>query len=311
MKRLFCCVLGAVFIPQVVANQDDSFTFSGQASAGYMYNSALTVEEIDAVNTQGDNGTKIEGTLGAIWKPTDKFKLASGVGYSQEQYHEFEQFDLSLQRFYMDSSYKLTDQEIGLRYDKVNALLQNDKFLSFQQLSLYHGQFLTSTTYFRTSGNLKEKSFPTLSERDADNYGVAADLFYFADGTNLMLTAGIGAEKEQATDEQFDFVGLSIKSKISQKFSFMGLDNKIGLGWKYKKKDYQQVLVSQESELGSTQEIVERDQYRSVVTADWQLNVTDYILVKTQVEYGDYHGKLSQQTYQQSMFNVSFGAKFN
>ncbi|MFT2090189.1 hypothetical protein [Paraglaciecola sp. 2405UD69-4] len=313
MKRLSCVFLGVCIAPNLFANQE--LVFNGEAKASYLYNSALSVDELDQVNTQGDNGIQFDGSLAATWTPTDTFKLTTGLGYSNSQYSELEQFDLTLYRFNIDGSYALENRDIGIRIDNVEAHLQGNKFLSFQQVSAYTGQFLTATTFLRTSVNYKNKTFPDLSPRDATSLGLSGDLFHFINDAKTMLSANINIEKEQATDKQFDFTGLGLKTRISHKFTWLGLDNKAGLSWKYQIKNHPKVEISEAQdqsffEPGSPAQIIERDQYRSVTTADWELNITNNVSIKTEVEYGNYNANLAQLDYQQTKVNLSISARF-
>lgn len=313
MKRLYCVILGVCVAPNLFANQE--LVFNGEAKASYLYNSALSVDELDQVNTQGDNGIQFDGSLAATWTPTDKFKLTSGLGYSNSQYNELEQFDLTLYRFNIDGSYSLKNRDIGIRIDNVEAHLQGSKFLSFQQVSAYTGQFLTPTTFLRTSLNYKNKTFPDLSSRDANSYGLSSDLFHFLNDAQTMLSANVALEKEQATDKQYDFVGIALKARISHKFTWLGLNNKAGLSWKYQIKNHPQVVIAEAQdqtffEPGSQSEFIERDQYRSIASADWQLDITDNVSVKTELEYGNYNANLTQLTYEQTKVNLSIAAKF-
>ena len=304
-----CSIIGLITASTsvcVLANSQSEFSFNGEANAGAIHNSALSVDEIDSVSNESDSGKEIGFKLNAKWHASEKLKLGAGYAYKQQSFNQFNQYDLAIHQANIDTSYQLKTGEIGLRIDAASASLAKEKFLDFQQASLYYGWFLQPQTYMRTSLKVKNKSLAELNERDAEALGLSADVFHFANNANTMFMLGFNLEKENANNEEFTFKGLGFNTKVTHKFTVFGLNSKVGLNWRFQNKDYL-VLQAQDSE---SQEAIERDENRHVVTASWSLNILDNLALETELEHGDYRSDLDALTYQQNTASVGIRYKW-
>lgn len=309
MKLIIRNVFGLLAVSTstiVLANSQSDFSFSGEASAGFIHNSALSVDEIDNVSNESDSGSEIGVKLNAKWQANEKLKFAGGYSYQQQNFNKFSQYDLALHQVNIDTSYQLNKGEIGLRLDAATASLAQNTFLDFQQASAYYGLFLQPQTYMRTSVKVKNKSFAELSDRDAEGMGASADIFHFANSANTMLMFGLNLEKEDAINEEFSFTGLGFNTKVSHKFTLFGLGSQLGLNWRYQKKDYTSTTATD----FESQDPAERDENRQVVTASWSINILDDLAIKTELERGDYSSELESLTYQQNVASVGISYKW-
>ncbi|GAA6186816.1 hypothetical protein [Aliiglaciecola sp. NS0011-25] len=288
------------------ADTQSAFTFSGKADASAIYNSALSVDELDDVSTQSDSGQKLNAMLQGKWKINDKAQVTSRYAYSQQRYNQYSQYDLELHQFSLDGSYKFTQREFGLRFDGAKARLETGTFLDFQQMSVYLGTFIQPETFLRTSLKFKNKSFTQLYERDANGFGASADLFHFLNNANTMLMIGLSGEIENAHDNQFNYWAAGLNTKLTHKFDMFGLASKVGIGWRYQYKDYESVEVS---DLQASYNI-QRDENRQVIQADWVLNIFDNLSVVTEVQRGDYKSKVESLTYQQNIASLGLNYTF-
>ncbi|PKG98695.1 surface lipoprotein assembly modifier [Paraglaciecola sp. MB-3u-78] len=298
------CVLALTTSSLAFAAPQSSFKLNGEVGGGLIFNSALSIDELDEVSSQSDNGYEYNGEVKGKWQLTDNAKLSSSYAYNQKTYSEYSQYDLALHQLSVDGSYKINRSEIGVRVDGASASVAGETFLNYQQASLYLGHFIQPETYLRTSVKVKNKSFSELSARDASGFGTTFDMFHFMDGANTMLIFGLSAEKENAQDSQFDYFGLGIHTKITHKFSLFGLSSKVGLGLRYQKKDYQSLTV----ETLQAADTNERDENRQVIEANWDLHLLDNLSVKTELQHGDFKSQLESQTYQQT--TASVGLKY-
>lgn len=290
----------------VWADNPSDFVFDAELGAGFIHNSALSVDELDDVSSQSDSGHELYGSLKAKWRATKKAKLTASYAYNQKLYRQYSQYDLALHQLSVDGSYKLQSSEVGLRIDAASAYLAGNRFLEYQQMSLYLGKFLQPETFLRSSLKLKNKSFTSLSSRDASGVGANIDLFHFLNGAKTMLLLGVNAERENADQQQFDHWAVGFNTKVTHKLSFFGLSSKLGLGLRYQKKDYK--AFTMETTQGN--EIIERDENRKVVEANWQLYLIDNLSVVTEWQYGDYQSLISTQTYQQNITSVRVNYTF-
>jgi hypothetical protein len=302
--RNMLCVLALTTSSLTLATTQSSFKLDGEVGWGLIFNSALSVDELDEVSSQSDNGYEFNGAVKGKWQLSDKTKLSSSYAYNQKTYYEYSQYDLALHQLNIDGSYKFNRSEIGLRIDGASASLAGETFLNFQQVSFYLGHFVQPETYLRTSVKTKNKYFAKLSDRDAIGLGVSFDIFHFINSANTMLMLGLTAEKEDTQDNQFTYSGMGIQTKITHKFRVFGFNSKAGVGLRFQRNDYQSIEV----ETLPAEGIIERDENRQVIEANWDLHLLDNLSVMTELEHGDFNSQLESQTYQQT--TASVGLKY-
>ncbi len=307
MKLIICSLIGilaASVSTIVLADSHSSASVSGNASAGVMHNSALSVDEIDDVSNDSDSGNEVAIKLNLKWLPSEKIKIVSGYAYQQQSYNTFSQYDLALHQVNIDASYQLNQGEIGFRFDAATASLAKNTFLDFQQASVYYGLFVRPQTYIRTSFKIKNKSFAELSTRNAESIAASADIYHFTNSANTMLMLGFNIEKENAIDKDFTFKGLGFGTKISHKFTLFGLGSQAGLDWRYQIKDYQSV------ETIDSAPQAQRNENRQILTASWSLNILNNLAIKTQIKRGNYDSDLDSLSYKQNIANMGLSYKW-
>lgn len=298
--------LSCVLSMQLSAATSEPLSIKGEVSLGIISNSALSVDELDEVSSQGDTGIEKSAAVTGLWQVNDKAKIAASYRYNAQDYHEYDAFDLALHQVSLDTSYQWRKKDLGLRFDGANAKLAGETFLTFQQASIYAGTYLQPQTYLRTSAKIKSKEFEVMSSRNADAIGVSADLFHFINDGNTMFMLGVSADKETASDAQFNYSGYGINTKLSQKFELFGLAQKAAIGWRFQSKDYQAYSVDELS----SQEESKADEHRNIFQAQWQLEFTKHLMLISNLEYGDYQSQLDSQTYNQTVSSLSIKAQF-
>ncbi|MEP4891310.1 MAG: hypothetical protein ABJV04_14885 [Aliiglaciecola sp.] len=304
--RNITCVLVCATSSLVFAGNQSEFNLSGEVEAGLTHNSALSVDELDDVSNQSDNGHTLGGMLQGKWQINPKAQITSRYAYNQQRYNEYSQYDLDLHQFSLDSSYKFSQVELGLRFDGAKARLPAGTFLDFQQLSVYVGKFLQPETFLRGSLNLKNKAFTELTQRDATGFNASADLFHFMNNAKTMLLIGLSAEKESAEDNQFNYWGMGLNTKLTHKFDIFGLSSKVGLGWRYQYKDYDSVEVSE----FQARYNLERDEIRQVIQANWEMFILNNLSIVTELEHGNYKSKMENLSYQQNVASLGLNYSF-
>lgn len=289
-----------------MATTSEPVTLSGEVSLGLINNSALSVDELDEVSGKGDSGLQKTAAVTGLWKINDKAKVASSYRYNEQDYHQFDAFDLALHQVSVDASYQWNKKDLGFRYDGAKANLAGDKFLTFQQASVYLGTFLQPQTFLRTSAKIKRKTFAVITDRNADAIGASADLFHFVNDGSTMFMLGVSLDKETAKDDQFNYSGYGVNTKLSQKFELFGLAQKTAISWRFQSKDFK----SYNNEHVSNQTTAKADEHRNVFQAQWQLAFNQHLALISDIEYGDYRSQLDSQTYRQTVSSLSIKAQF-
>jgi hypothetical protein len=305
MKYILSSLTCAISM-QLSAATSEPVSVKGEVSLGIISNSALSVDELDEVSSQGDSGLEKTAAVTGLWKINDKAKLAASYRYNEQDYQEFDAFDLALHQISVDGSYQWRKKDLGLRYDGAKAKLDGETFLNFQQASIYLGTFLQPQTFLRTSAKVKSKKFAIMSNRNADGYGASAELFHFINDGDIMFMLGVSADKETATDARFNYSGYGVNIKLSQKFELFGLAQKAAIGWRFQSKDFQ---AYNNDDMPSQLES-KADEHRNIFQAQWQLELNKHLALVSKLEYGDYRSQLDSQTYSQTTSSLSIKVQF-
>ncbi|SEL33308.1 hypothetical protein SAMN05216262_10968 [Colwellia chukchiensis] len=307
MKYIMASV-GALFSMPLLAAVTTTapVTFNGEVSIGVISNSALSIDELDEVSSQADSGIEKNAAVAGVWQVNEQAKISTSYRFQAQDYNEFDAFDLSLHQVSVDASYKWQQKALGLRYDGAKAILAGERFLTFQQASMYLGTYLQPSTFLRTSAKVKRKQFAHVTDRDADAYGANASLFHFINDGKTMFMLAVSADKENAVDPQFSHYSYGVNTKFSQKFTALGFAQTAALAWRFQSKDFQSVSHEQLS----NQQMSSRDEHQHVFQAQWQLAFNRYLALESQLEYGDYRSQLDSQTYSQTKSSLAIKAKF-
>lgn len=295
--------LGALSTSFSVSATDVSFNANVQL--GLIGNSDLTIKELDVISSKSDTGTTLAAAMNGEFKTTNNFKFTPSYQYQQTNYHELDQYDLSLHQYSLDTQYAFTETELGIRYDGASASVAEQTFLTLNQVSTYVGSYLNPTTYFRSAVRSAKKLFATQPQRDANGLGLDTSLYYFANQGATMLMFGASIDKETADTRQFSFNGWSLTTQLSHRFTAFDRENKAGIGWRYQDKDYQKAVISPLEEPTAS-----RNENHSVINAFWKVSLLESLSVVTEAEYGDYDSNLAANTYTQTIAKMALKATF-
>ena len=296
-------LLALIFIQTSNAKAEDSTSASAdfEVSAGAEQDSNLNVVELDKNSNESDIAALLNAKVDANWKPVEKLSLSGGYAYSSKTYQNNDNYNLAIHQISADANYDFTALTIGGSYHNAKAILDGKSFLDLQQASIYASKLINNKIYLRVAANNQDKHFPSLSERNATNTGFAGDLFIFSNGGNTFVNLGVSNEKENARARQFDYSGINLKAKVSNKFSLWGKENKLQLGYRYLKRDYS----------GITPEIkAKRNDVGNIAEASWEIAFTPKILLETKLEHGKYQSNLDAADYSEIRVAVLLKAKF-
>lgn len=291
--------LSAIFI---VSNAYASTpTANFELGAGAQYDSNLNIVELDKNSHEGDTASILNAKADAQWKATDKFTLSGGYAYSTKLYQNNEEYNLAINQFSADANYDFDVLTLGANYNVAKAELDKKSFLDLTQTSVYISKLIDNRIYLRAATNFQEKSFATISDRNATNAGLAGDAFIFFNEGKTFIALGISNENEDAKAKEFDYKGTTLKTKLSNKLSLWEKDNKIQFGLRYFTHDYS----------GITPEI-NKERYDSGHIADieWELAFTPHISMLTKVEVSKYDSNLAAANYSDTSTSITLKARF-
>jgi hypothetical protein len=272
-----------------------------ELSAGAEQDSNLNVVELDKKSNKNDVAALFNAKVDTNWKPSEKLSLSGGYTYTSKSYQENETYNLAIHQLSLDANYDFTAFTAGANYNNAKAILDGKSFLDLQQTSFYLSKLINNKIYLRAAFNNQDKHFSGLSERNAKNTGFAGDVFVFTNSGKTFVNIGVSNEKEDARAKQFDYDGINLKAKVSNKFSLWSKENKLQAGYRYLKRDYSSI----------TPEInTKRYDTANVVDAGWEISFTSKISVETKIERGNYKSNLDAADYSETRGSLLLKARF-
>lgn len=274
--------------------------------AGTEYDSNLGVVELDQYSTQSDWAALLNARLNGRWKANEKLDVKAGYYYLTKTYQDNENFDLDLQQLFADASYNFDVVTLGASYHNADAELADRDFLQLQQTSLYASRLFNNRIFLRAAANYQDKDFPGNAGRNAQNTGVAGDVFIFFQQGNTFLAAGFTREEEEAVQNQFNYDALSLRASINHKFQAWGKPSKLQLGVRYHDRDYSAAMRSTDD---NQTDVFRSDNHR-VTSIEWEINLTPKITATSKIERGNYESNLAAANYSETLASVTFGVTF-
>ena len=294
-----------IFIQAINATAENPVSSAASAnlevSAGLEQDSNLNVVELDKSSNESDIAALLNAKLDANWKPVEKLSLSGGYSYSSKTYQENDIYNLAIHQFFADASYDFSAITAGASYHNANAILDGKSFLDLQQTSIYASKLINNKIYLRAAVNNQDKHFSGVSARNAENSGFSGDVFIFSNAGKTFVNFGVSNEKENALAKQFDYEGINLKAKVSNKFLLWNKENKLQLGYRYLKRDYS----------GVTPEIkTKRHDTGNIAEGSWEISFTPKISLETKLEHGKYKSNLDAADYSDSRLSVMLKARF-
>jgi opacity protein-like surface antigen len=215
-------------------------------SAGYEYDSNVTVEQTDVNTGVGDSAADlgVDASYRLIGK-TDGPQLRASYGFSQSLHATQTAFDIQSHVASLSGSVPVGKATAGLDYSFFHMLLGGRSFLDMHMASPSVSGFVARNLYARASYTYFDKSFaPAYANRDAHTHQAGADLYYFFDRARAFVTVGGRYEAENTVDPQLVFRGYVLNADLQLPVEVIGRRGKIKLGYAYRRRDYDNVTVS-------------------------------------------------------------------
>jgi hypothetical protein len=281
------------------AKADAIFRFEGKVGAEY--NSNVAVLDLDTNTGQGDWALTINGLVEASGQPVDKLTLRGGYEYTLTLHEEFDAFDLALHRGFAEAAYDFDLFTAGVLGNLAQANLDGDEYLTFTQVSPYISRQFGDSLFVRLSYAATDKSFEGRPERDATSDTLAADAYFFLDGTSRYIAIGGKAIEEDANSSELDFSGGSARIRFVQRFDALDREMTFRAGAEYEQRDYDNPTVL----IGAP-----REDKRTGVDLSLEAPVADNVFVEGSYRYGGYQSNLASADYDEHVTSVKLGVKY-
>lgn len=276
-------------------------SFSGEVQVGAQYDSNVSVDDIDTNVGRGDWAAILEARANLKTDLSRKTSLQLSYAFSQSLHDSFTDFDLQTHLGSADISHGFGKIRVGAAGRLAHSRLGGDGFLSTQQFSPYISFRASSSLLLRADYSHTSKNFIGRADRDARNDAATANVYYFVNGTRTYFQAGYNYARENAEAAPFDYEAQGFNLRFNQKLAIEGNDATLRLGWRYDRRNYDEITPAIRTE---------RRERRHRLQADVELPVSKAIFLSGGYEYADRNSNLPSANYDQHRASLTLGARF-
>jgi len=241
-NRLALAALISLAGAEATAKEKTAWSSDFELQAAHGYDSAVSVDELDAYSRQGDNYWQLKLKNKSQWQINDRWTLKGGVGYSDKRYNELDIVNTRITQANISPSVKLGSYTLSTRADIADAQLNGEGFMTFKQINGALGKKVGKTMYLRGAITQSDKSFDRLSTRDADNQSIGGDIFWLKPKQGY-IALNLSHEKENAKSDAFDYTGNNISLSYQGQYFDQAL--KVTIAGHWSNRSYETVTITE------------------------------------------------------------------
>lgn len=279
--------------------QKSPLSFDGRA--GVAYNDNIFVNELDSSSGESDKIGFITGRVKLDHDLGENTEFNASYRYSRNAHTEFSRFDTQTHLFSTGLEHDFGDVEIGVSYQYADSELDNDGFLTLNQISPYVEKYFGKKLLLRGTYGYVDKQFDGRPTRDATVNKGGADVYYFIDGVKRYVQTGYNYEDVDAVGPEFDHGAHNLKLRYIQRIPFNKRNAKFEAGWRYEKRDYDNLTPS----IGEV-----RDDNRHRFQAEVELPITDSVYGLIELEHATNSSNLPSADLNRNSASASVGVRF-
>lgn len=274
---------------------------SFDAIFGVSYNDNISVNEIDANLGQGDELAYFSGRVKFDQEIGENTEFDISYRFSANAHQEFSRFDTQTHLVSTGIKHDFGEFDAGVSYQYADSSLDNDGFLTLNQISPYVTKYFGKKAYVRAFYGYVDKGFDGRPERDATVNKGGADLYYFLDGVKRYIQTGYNYEDVDAVGPEFDHGAHNLKLRYIQRIPIRGRDGKFEAGWRYENRDYDNITPSINAV---------RDDERHRFQAEFELPITDNIYSKLELEHATNSSNLPSADFNRNIATIGLGVRY-
>lgn len=250
--------------------------WSLSAGVGIEYDDNVTTDEVDLTSGESDVAGVLE--LAASYTPLETETSEFEVGYDlyQSLYANLTDFDLQLHNFSAIGSHTIGPVDAGLTYLYSYARLGGDSFFKTHNFMPTAGFSLLPDWYHVAGFNYLDKNFTDNNARDADQYAVSFDSYYFFGDQRTYGSLGIRLEDEDTVGPEFDYQAYYITLGVSSRINVFTEETRLRGSYQYYHRDYSNITPA----IGA-----ERDDKRHTLTLQARHPLTEHLSVELNYRY--------------------------
>lgn len=280
---------------------DNGNPLSLEVSVGGEYDSNIVVPEADLLAAEGD--------FAAIFGADAQYKIVDGetgelyVGYRFDQtlYAELDAFNMQTHAGTFGGAVTAGKATFDANYSFYHIRLGGDGLLNMHVISPSVSGFLTSKIYARAYYTYFDKSFSTLTERDAKTHYAGATVFHFFPNPKGYVSLGGRVDTEDAVDPALDFDGFELTGNLQLPVTSLNNEARVNFGVGYRDRDYDNITPL----IGAA-----RTEERYRARALFETPLSDHVGWQVQYRYTDRNSNFPVADYVEHRVTTEFSYKF-
>ena len=225
-----------------------SFEWQANLETGLVYDSNVALEEIDFRSTEGDTAVSTSASVGLVKEIDPRNNAGLDVFVFDTRYFNESQFDSLTSMISPSWTHSRDAFDLGLAFSLIDSSVDGEHFLRYATTTPEISFFLRQAMFNRVSASYTRKSFMQIESRDADNYALRNDLYYFLNGIEQYLGVSAQYQWEKAQDKLYDYRESAIKFYWLNSYSLFERNTKVKLGLAYEAQNYLHALPATPSE---------------------------------------------------------------
>ena len=282
---------------------DNPFTLS--ASAGYEFDSNLTIDAIDSNNNVGDQAIVFDAAAGIEIIDSDEMGLSAGYDFYISKHDEFDNFDMSIHGFNIDSRYTVRGADLGLTIMYNTIGLGGDSFMDLTTIRPNVGYLMPSNKiYLLGAYEYQKHTFKqnALVARDASRNSVSAKAIFILGGGKT-ATAGYEWTDHNTQDPGYSYTGSTFDFSAKLPIQMFDRETTVRAGYKYQSRGYQ--MASRRYNDG-----VIRDDNRHTLSTSWQVPIANGFFGEVDFEYISSSSNYEPVDYDETITTFKIGWEF-
>ncbi|WP_417666561.1 surface lipoprotein assembly modifier [Pseudidiomarina sp.] len=298
---IFGCTVVSL-LPNLVNADEQRFSWQGKLEAGYVYDSNVTVRELDATTNQSDQAALLDGSLSLKWNPWANLQWNAGINHSETLYRSQDEFDLAITTLHGDLSYDFSAFTVGLSRHDAQADLANQAFMDYQQDAFYLSRLWGARWYTRFALQDIDKTFAQVPERNATARAYTGDLYWFTPSAESYILVGYTYHDETATDPELSYQEPQYRLTWQTQTSGWGGAHRWQLALQWQQRDYAAPMQLLDGEA--------RKEQRFSVRGQWDIPLAAAVTLTPTLEYVDNQSNFDAVDYDETRAGVRLGFRF-
>tara|TARA_R110002096_G_scaffold309403_4_gene503974 strand:+ start:48 stop:962 length:915 start_codon:yes stop_codon:yes gene_type:complete len=304
MKRFYTVTsvgLSTALLLSHTAIAKDEGKVTLDAEAGFVYDSHVSVDQLDLLASGGDSKWVFKAGGGYEHPFAEDGAINVGYKFSQSLYQDFNTFDLQSHTLNTGVKNKFGKVTVAGNYSYVNTKLGGNAFLDMHIVSPSISGFVAPNYFVRAGYNYYKKDFETANDRDANTNVFTVDGFYFFNKSKSYFTVGASYEDENATADPFDLSGYSLRAALQFPLDVVKDGGKVRFSYEYRDRNYDNITPS----IAAI-----REETRSTLKANLEIPIYDHFAIVGEHKYVDRKSNFSSSNYTENVSSISLAYSF-